>query len=827
MTHVETRRYSRLPGRCRGCLMSRWVLAPSVAATGAPGCRLRPPNPTRGLLSDHCYTCHGPDVAARKARLRLDIKEGAFGELRAAAERSCRARPTRARTRPADHLDRPRRGHAAARQASRSRRRRSTCSSAGSPPARHGPALGLRAGPPRLAGGGRTRGREPRSTASSWPGSRPRGLHPSPEAEPTTLIRRVYLDLTGLPPTPAEVDAFLADGSAEAYEKVVDRLLDSPRYGEHMARFWLDAARYGDTHGLHLDNYREIWPYRDWVIKAFNANKPFDQFIVEQLAGDLLPNPTPRPDHRHRLQPLPRLDQRGRLDRGGGLRPQRRRPGRHQRHRLPRPDDRLRPLPRPQVRPDPHEGLLPALRLLQQHRRPALDGNAAQWAPIAKVPTAEQARRWKPADKKIAALARRSPPRPREVGGRLRRQGRRRRRARSSGAGRLRLDRRRACPRAPRRRATARGSSSHRPDHPVLSGQVVAANHRPGAQAAVLRQRGPQAQGRRRATRLFAYVYPRPAQSAQGDHAPVAHRRGLDAPGLLGRERDRLGQGRHARAAADRRPARRRQVGPAGGRRSRSSGLQAGHRSSTAGRSPSTTAPSTGTRPASRPGRRRTASSTTSLDGLGPGPARRRRRRGLPDNLKAIVMASTARSGPRPRRRSCCAYFVEHAYAKTRTVFDAAARASWPQAEQERKQIDEQIPTTLVFREKAGEPKPAYHAQAGRVRPAGRQGRPGDAGVPAAAAAGRAASTAWGWPRWLVAPNHPLTARVAVNRFWLQVFGTGIVKTAEDFGSQGEPPSHPELLDWLAVAVPRGRLGREAVHEAAGDVGDLPADRRG
>ena len=100
------------------------------------------------------------------------------------------------------------------------------------------------------------------------------------------------LDLTGLPPTLEEVDAFLADRSPGAYERVVDRLLRSPRYGEHMARFWLDAARYGDTHGLHLDNYREIWPYREWVINAFNANKSFDRFIVEQLAGDLLPNPT-------------------------------------------------------------------------------------------------------------------------------------------------------------------------------------------------------------------------------------------------------------------------------------------------------------------------------------------------------------------------------------------------------------------------------------------------------------------------------------------------------------------------------------------------------
>ena len=89
-----------------------------------------------------------------------------------------------------------------------------------------------------------------------------------------------------------KIDAFLADDSPEAYERVVDRLLQSPHYGEHMARYWLDAARYGDTHGLHIDAYREIWPYRDWVVAAFNRNLPFDEFATEQLAGDLLPNPT-------------------------------------------------------------------------------------------------------------------------------------------------------------------------------------------------------------------------------------------------------------------------------------------------------------------------------------------------------------------------------------------------------------------------------------------------------------------------------------------------------------------------------------------------------
>ncbi|PHX84731.1 MAG: hypothetical protein CK538_10480 [Opitutia bacterium] len=120
----------------------------------------------------------------------------------------------------------------------------------------------------------------------------------APEAPPTVIIRRLTLDLTGLPPTPAEIDAFLADSRRNpqsAYENLVARLLASPRYGEHFSRTWLDAVRYSDTHGLHLDNIRHIWPYRDWVVRAFNANVPFDRFTVEQLAGDLIPDAELRP----------------------------------------------------------------------------------------------------------------------------------------------------------------------------------------------------------------------------------------------------------------------------------------------------------------------------------------------------------------------------------------------------------------------------------------------------------------------------------------------------------------------------------------------------
>src|SRR5436190_5300896 len=118
------------------------------------------------------------------------------------------------------------------------------------------------------------------------------GLSPQKEADRYTLARRLYLDLTGLPPSWTEVRAFVQNASPEAYEKLVDSLLTSPHYGEQMARGWLDLARYADSNGYQVDLARTIWPYRHWVVNAFNHNQPFDQFTIEQLAGDLLPNPT-------------------------------------------------------------------------------------------------------------------------------------------------------------------------------------------------------------------------------------------------------------------------------------------------------------------------------------------------------------------------------------------------------------------------------------------------------------------------------------------------------------------------------------------------------
>ena len=221
-----------------------------------------------------------------------------------------------------------------------------------------------------------------RSTPFCWPRWRRKGLHPSPAADKATLLRRVTFDLIGLPPTPEEIDAFLKDESPDAYEKVVDRLLASPRYGERWGRHWLDVVHYGDTHGYDKDKRRDhAWPYRDYVIRAFNQDKPYSRFIKEQFAGDVLfpDDPDGVVGHGFRRGRAVGLRRPGRAARGHGgqgedARPRPRRHGHQRRLDFRQPDRPLRPLPRPQVRSHPAEGLLPPPGRLRRRRarRPAL-----------------------------------------------------------------------------------------------------------------------------------------------------------------------------------------------------------------------------------------------------------------------------------------------------------------------------------------------------------------------------------------------------------------------------------------------------------------------
>ncbi|MFG0317746.1 MAG: DUF1553 domain-containing protein [Planctomycetota bacterium JB042] len=247
----------------------------------------------RPLLSDRCFPCHGFDANARKARLRLDTWDG-LTEARRHGPPVAPGDPSGSallRRIDADDPDRrmppPESGLSLA-PAEREVLRRWVAE--GAPFERH---WGFVAP---------TTPEVPAVGDEAWPRTEVdrfvlaelerRGLAPSPDADQATLVRRIHLDLTGLPPTPEELDAYLADGRPDRYERRVDALLDSPRFGERMALVWLDAARYADTNGFHHDNVRTIWPYRDWVIRAFTENLPYDRFVVEQLAGDLLPDAT-------------------------------------------------------------------------------------------------------------------------------------------------------------------------------------------------------------------------------------------------------------------------------------------------------------------------------------------------------------------------------------------------------------------------------------------------------------------------------------------------------------------------------------------------------
>ncbi len=243
----------------------------------------------RPILAENCFACHGPDSASRKAGLRLDRRDDAIkaGVLvpGKADDSDIVARINQKN--PNKRMPPPK-SHKTLTQAQKDTLRRWIAAGAEYQP--HWSLLAVKRPPlPQVKNAAWVRNPIDRFILAELD---KHGLKPAPEADRRTLARRLSLDLTGLPPEPADVEAFVNDKSTNAYEKLVDKFLASPHWGEHRGRYWLDVARYGDTHGIHFDNYRENWAFRDWVIRAFNANMPFDQFTIEQLAGDLLPKRT-------------------------------------------------------------------------------------------------------------------------------------------------------------------------------------------------------------------------------------------------------------------------------------------------------------------------------------------------------------------------------------------------------------------------------------------------------------------------------------------------------------------------------------------------------
>ena len=322
------------------------VFVTAAGRAGAADAEVQFNRDVRPILSEKCFACHGFDAKHRKAGLRLDTGDGAYAKSDSGAPAIEPGKPdksevwSRISSADADEVMPPPKSHKTLSKAEKKIIR--TWIALGAKYEKHWAFV-----PP-------TRPAVPKEPQAVTPIdafviqrlSR-EGLALSPETDRPTLLRRVTLDLTGLPPTPEEVDGFVSDQQPGAYERQVDRLLASPRYGERMAVRWLDLARYGDTNGYLHDIRRTGWPWRDWVIKAFNDDMPFDRFVIEQLAGDLLPHATQDQilatafsrNHRHHG--------RRRHDRGRISERVRSRPRADDGDGVPRTDVQLLPVPRP------------------------------------------------------------------------------------------------------------------------------------------------------------------------------------------------------------------------------------------------------------------------------------------------------------------------------------------------------------------------------------------------------------------------------------------------------------------------------------------------
>ncbi|MBK8975243.1 MAG: PSD1 domain-containing protein [Planctomycetes bacterium] len=546
----------------------------------------------RPLLADRCFACHGRDAEQRKAGLRLDLPDGPDGAYR--------VRDGRAAIRPGSLADSalwdrvtsadpefvmpPPRSHEA-RLDDAERAAIARWIEEGATYQAHWAFVApVRPALPDVGDGGWCRQPLDRFVLRRLQDG---GLGPNPEADRRTLIRRLTLDLTGLPPTRDEIHAFLADRSPDAYERLVDGLLARPTYGEHMARYWLDLVRFADTNGLHHDHYREMSLYRDQVIRSFNENQPYDEFVTDQLAGDLRPDATDAQQIAsgfHRLHMI--------IDVGTAL---------------------------------PEESLA----------RNVID------------------------------------------------------------------------------RVTAVGTA--------FLGLTV--------QCAVCHDHKYDPIGQADFYAMSAFFNNLDAAPETGARGTTEFKRGLQPPYL------EFPTPEQAAALAR---------------------LETELRAASA----------------------------------------------RVDELKAAVAAAAEDAG-------------RQALDEERKVAEQTLQA----LRTELTNIQLAVPAAMVMKERA-EPRPAYVLIRGDyARPGARVERGTPAFLPPLAATA-GTPTRLDFARWLTAPDHPLTARVAVNRFWQQLFGVGLVKTSEDFGAQGEPPSHPELLDLLAVSfVESGwdvkRLLKELVMSAA------------
>jgi hypothetical protein len=747
----------------RGCRVPLFVLLASLSVAA----RAEEPLPDvvgfnrdiRPILSDACFACHGPDAKKRKADLRLDSAAGAFAALGEGKRPFVAHQPEQSEVYRRISAADPAKRMPPARQARQLTAREVALIrrwiEQGAKWEKHWAFLPpVRAPIPDIKDR-----RWPRNPIDAFVLARleREGLAPSPEADRITLLRRVTLDLTGLPPTPEEVDAFLADRGPGAYDRAVERLLASPRHGERMAIRWLDAARYADTSGYQSDGDRVMWRWRDWVIEAYNHNKPFDAFTVEQLAGDLLPNTTLE-------QVIATGFNRNHRGNGeGGIIPEE--------YAIEYVADRVETtatvwLGLTMTCCRCHDHKYDPLTQKEFYRAFAFFNNVPERGKAIKIgnsppyvlsPTRRQAERLAEIDALLSEARRKA----------------------ESFEGRL--------ARAQRRWERAPGELLP----PRLEPEV-----------------GPDAgdfgffdrfslEARVRPVRLLGTVLSRMADEPQGEGYAVVLDRGHVQVNLVKRWLDdairveteetlKPGEWRHVLVTYD------------------GSRVAAGVRVYLDG----------------RPAKLRVLLDDLNQTfqtkqpfrvGAGNGPGGRFRGQvrdvrvhtrdltaedaavaAVGEEVRALLNLDEHRRSPGQAMKLRRYYLANHAPADIRLAHEQVA-----ELERRRRALLDTIPTTMVMREM---PRPRET----HVLVRGQYDRPGEKvepGVPAVL-------SPWprgerpdrlGFARWVVDANNPLTARVAVNRLWQMLFGAGLVKTVDDFGAQGEWPSHPELLDWLAV----------------------------
>jgi mono/diheme cytochrome c family protein len=736
----------------------------------------------RPILSENCFSCHGPDSAARKGGLRLDQREAAI-EKAAIAPGDPDASEMIARIDSEDAMEvmPPPESHKTLRPEQKEILRRWVAAGAEYQP--HWSFLAPeRPAPPAVKDEGWVRNPIDRFVLAALEA---KGLAPAPEADRRTLARRLSLDLTGLPPEPEAVEAFVRDEAPDAYERYVEGLLNSPAWGEHRARAWLDAARYADTHGYHFDNFREMWTYRDWVIGAFNRNVPYDRFTIEQLAGDLLPGRTLEqqiasgfnrcnmttneggtiPEENLVIYMKDRTETVGQVFLGLTVNCA----GCH--------DHKFDPLSQKEY--------YELAAFFNNSTQGAMDGNIRDTPPIVTVPAPEDRARWEALPAELAA---------------------------ARGA-------------ADERRATARPEfdgwlAGQTPASLAAlaptEGQALRAELRPRGDEAVpnaaLEVAGVGDFEKDQPFSVSAWVRPvRGDQSGSivarmddqhdfrgwdlwmengrvGTH--LVHRWPEDALKVVANEPVPVNQWTHVALTWD------------------GSGRPEGVRVYYNGRPQATNAPTNALRGTIRTtvpfkvGQRHT---TARLDATSIREARVHDRALAADavarlaasTLAADLLAMPAEARPGAEVEALFGWWVE---ANDATYRDLVARRT--ALEGEESAIRGRGTVAHVMQER-GEPAMAFVLQRGEYDRRQDSVNPDTPDILPAFPAD-ASRNRLGFAQWLLREDHPLTARVAVNRFWQEVFGQGLVRTAGDFGVSGELPSHPELLDWLAVEFRSG-----------------------